>query len=115
MTALRTERDHKAAIMFQKVRVQRYEQGSPESEYSKLLTTYASTFVIKQLKLDDKVKQITENEKKYLDETSEGKRGVSRTGCGHNSMLLPCRHLFALLGEPLFDLNVCDKRWTSAY
>ena len=83
-------------------------------------TEYASTLVIKQLKLADKVKNIRENED-YLVETSEGERVVSCTGCGcifHNSMLLPCRHMFALrikLGEPLFDPNICDKRWTSAY
>ena len=40
--------------MFQKVKVQPYEQGSPEMEYSKLLTSYASTFVIKQMKLAHK-------------------------------------------------------------
>lgn len=119
LTALWTERDHKAAIMFQKVKVQPYEQGSPESEYSKLLMTYASTFVIKQLKLADKVKEIKEHAENYIVETSEGERVVSLTDCGcifHKSMLLPCRHMFALrtkLGESLFEPNVCDKRWTS--
>ena len=48
--------------MFQKVKVQLYEQGNPKSEYSNLLTTYISTFVIKQLKLADKVKVIRDAE-----------------------------------------------------
>ena len=102
--------------MFQKVKVQPYEQGSPESEYSKLLTTYASTFVIKQLKLADKVKVIKEDAENYVVDTSEGEKIVSLTGCGcifHKSMLLPCRHVFALrtkLGESLFESICCDKR-----
>ena len=58
LTTLRTERDHKAALTFQKVKVQRFEQGSPENEYSKVLTDYASSFVIKQLQLAKKVKDI---------------------------------------------------------
>ena len=60
LTPLRTERDHKAAIMFQKGKVQPYEQGSPESEYSKFLTTYASTFVMKQLKLASRVSDLSQ-------------------------------------------------------
>ena len=31
LATLRTERDHKAAVMFQKVKVQNFEQGSAES------------------------------------------------------------------------------------
>ena len=40
LTALRTERDHKAAIMFQNVKVNPFRDDSPESQYSKLLTSY---------------------------------------------------------------------------
>ena len=35
-----------------------------------------------------------------------------------SSMKLPCRHIFALrkeLKEPLFDVNLCDKRWSKDY
>ena len=56
LTALRTERDHKAAILFQKIKVNSFSPGSPEYEHSNLLTSYASSFVIKQFKLVDKVK-----------------------------------------------------------
>ena len=44
--ALRTERDHRAAIMFQKVRVNPYTEDGPESKYTKLLISYATKFVL---------------------------------------------------------------------
>ena len=121
LTTLRTERDHKAALTFQKVKVQRFEQGSPENEYSKVLTDYASSFVIKQLQLAKKVKDIKCNGEQYTVESSEGELSVSLTKCScifRNSMLLPCRHMFALrqkLDEPLVDTNLYDDRWTSLY
>jgi len=121
LTALRTERDHKAALMFQKVKVHPFPSDSPESEYSKLLTSYASTFVLKQLKLAEKVKQIEENGEQFTVETSEGQKVVSPSDCScifRTAMMLPCRHMFALrneLHQPLFDADLCDKRWTSAY
>lgn len=121
LTALRTERDHKAAVMFQKVKVVPYDQGSPESEYSKLLTSYASSFVIKQIQLAPKVKGIKSVGDQYVVDTSEGNKVVSLTDCYcvfRKSMLLPCRHMLALrimLKEPVFDSTICEKRWTSAY
>ena len=60
LTALRTERDRKAAIMFQKVKVTPFVDHSPESQYSKLLTTYAVEYVLKQLNMADKVGTFTE-------------------------------------------------------
>ena len=62
LTALHTERDHKAALMFQKVRVCPFPKDSAEYSYSHLLTSYAFTFVNKQLKLIDKVKNFEEAE-----------------------------------------------------
>ncbi|XP_065886150.1 zinc finger SWIM domain-containing protein 3-like isoform X3 [Dysidea avara] len=121
LTALRTERDHKAAVMFQKTKVQPFSQGSPESEYTKLLTLYASTLVLKQLELAKKVKEIKEDNGRYIVQTSEGERTVSleKCACGfYSSICLPCRHIFALrikLGKPLYDPTVCEQRWTTAY
>ena len=67
LTALRTEHDHKAAIMFQKTKVQPFAQGSPEGEYTKLLTpSYASALVLKQLELAKKVKEIKEENGRYV-------------------------------------------------
>ena len=115
LTALRTERDHKAAIMFQKVKVNPFCDDSPESKYSKLLTTYAADYVHKQLKLVDKVHEIKEENGQYTVETSEGVKVITLSSCGcvfNTSMLLPCRHMFALrykLQEPLFAAELCDK------
>ena len=121
LTALRTERDHKAAIMYQKVKVHPFPANSPESDYSKVLTSYAATFVLKQLKLKEKVKEIVANGEQFTVETSEGQRVVTPSDCScifRTAMMLPCRHMFALrsnLHQPLFDASLCDKRWTSAY
>lgn len=121
LTALRTERDHKAAVMFQKVKVVPYDKGSPESDYSKLLTSYASSFVIKQIQLVHKVKGIKESSGQYVVNTSEGDKIVSLSDCDcafRKSMLLPCRHMLALrimLKEPIFDAALCERRWTAEY
>lgn len=121
LTALRTERDHKAALMFQKVKVHPFLANSPESEYSRLLTSYALGFVLKQMKLAAKVKDIKENGEEYIVPTSEGERAVCITRCNcifNTAMSLPCRHMFALrakLGESLFDENICEKRWKIVY
>ena len=99
LTALRTERDHKAAVMFQKVRVCPFPKDSAEYSYSQLLTSYAFTFVNKQLKLIDKVKNFDEAEEGYVCQTSEGSRNVNLSDCScafRTSMLLPCCHMFAL-------------------
>ena len=121
LSALRIERDHKAAVMFQKVKVHPFPADSPESDYSKLLTPYALAFVMKQLKLAEKVRQIVEVGETFTVETSEGKKVVSLSNCHcifYTSMSLPCHHMFALrikLNQPLFDADLCNKRWTSAY
>ena len=74
LTALRTERDHKAAIMSQKIKVTPFREGSPQSLYSRLLTNYAAEFVHKQLKLVNKIPQFIENDgdREYIANTSEG-------------------------------------------
>ena len=121
LTALRTERDHRAAVMFQKVKVHPFPANSPESEYSKILTSYALGFVLKQMKLAEKVKEIKENRDGYIVHTSEGERSVSLSHCDcifHTAMSLPCRHMFALrafLEKPLYDGSLCEKRWTLTY
>lgn len=77
--------------------------------------------VIKQIELAKKVKAINEVDGHYSVETSEGEKRVSLTDCEcifRRSMLLPCRHMFALrskLGQPLYASDLCDKRWTTAY
>lgn len=121
LTALRTERDHKAALVFQKVKVNPFRDDSPQSMYSRLLTNYAADFVHKQLELAGKVSSITSEGDKYTVKTSEGQKSVTLSNCEcifSRSMLLPCRHIFALRsqqGLSLFDAALCHERWTSAY
>lgn len=110
--------------MFQKVKVQNFGKGSTEYQYSQFLTAYASSYVIKQLSLTPKVKEIdtTENSDIFNVQTSEGVKNVSLADCDclfRKSMVLPCRHIiFALrkkLKIPLYDEQLCDTRWTSVY
>ena len=99
LTALRTERDHKAALMLQKVKVIPFSEDSPECQYSNLLTTYAADYVLKQMKMTEKVQDITEKDDHFTVKTSEGLKVVSLTSCEcifHSSMRLLCRHIFAL-------------------
>ena len=121
LRALRTERDHKAAIMFQKIPVYAFPPVTPEGEYSKLLTSYALPLVIKQIDLSQSLKEIKDKDGQYSMLSSEGEITVSVLNCEcifRKSMLLPCRHMFALrskLGQPLYQADICDKRWTTAY
>ena len=87
--------------MFQKVKVLPFQQGTAEFDYTKHLTSYAAGFVLKQLELVSKVKDIKDDGsgQYYKVQTSAGKVQVSEFDCGcifHQSMLLPCRHMFAL-------------------
>ena len=58
LTALRTERDHRATVQFQKVKVHAFQEGSAELRYSTLLTCYAVTYVLEQYELASKVKDL---------------------------------------------------------
>ena len=119
--ALRTERDHRAAVQFQKVKVHAFQEGSAELQYSTLLTCYAATYVLKQYELASKVKDLMQCGEFYKVTTSEGEKVVNEKDCGcifRQSMLLPCRHIFALrkkLKKLLYDPNLCNKRWTISY
>lgn len=121
LTTLRTERDHKAAIMFQKVKVIPFSENTPEYQYSKLLTSYATQYVLKQMELAKTVKDIIEEDCCFAVQTSEGRKEVSISNCQcifNSSMHLPCRHIFALrkkLNKPLFCHDFCDPRWTADY
>lgn len=100
LTSLRGERDHKAALQFQKVKVHPFLASSPKAQYAKLLTSYAFSFVLKQMKLSAQVKTIHEESGNvYKIETSEGMKAVTTMECGcifQRSMKLPCRHILAL-------------------
>ncbi|XP_065901380.1 zinc finger SWIM domain-containing protein 3-like [Dysidea avara] len=121
LNSFRRKRDHKVATMFQKIKVSCFKDDSPESHYSKFLSSYAAQFVHKQLHLAHKVSTITANGECYVVDTTEGQTNLTPSTCEcifNKSMLLPCRHIFALrikLDQPLFDTALCDKRWSVAY
>lgn len=118
LRTLRIERDHKAALMCHKVKVQLFARDTVEADYNSLLTPYSFSFINKQLQLMSKVKEIKYIDSNYVVETTDG---VSDHHCEcvfFKSMRLPCRHIFVVrnkLGLPLFDSDLCDKRWTSEY
>lgn len=68
LTTLRTERDHQAALVFQKVKVMPFQDDSPRSMYSRLLISYAAGFVHKQLELAEKVSSFTMEGNKHYGE-----------------------------------------------
>jgi zinc finger SWIM domain-containing protein 3 len=121
LRALRTERDHKVAVMLQKVKVIPFAEGSTEMDYSKYLTLYAFGFVFKQLQMINLEKEIKKVDDHWEVETSSGLQSLSTLQCTcvfNCSMRLPCRHILALrstLDLPLFDAELCDKRWSMEY
>ena len=125
LTALRTERDHQAAVQFQKVKVHAFQEGSAELQYSTLLTCYAATYVLKQYELASKVKDLMQCGEFFKVTTSEGEKVVNEKDCGcifRQTMLLPCRHIFALRKKlknhsmtPIFATNVGQFRITSPH
>ena len=103
------------------MRVHTFPEGSAEMKYSKLLTPYASGYLLKQIELISKVKEIKEDNGHFIIEAAEGTVTLTSSCCScifYSSMRLPCRHIFALrtkLSQPLFEAGLCDKRWTADY
>ena len=60
LSVLRRERNYKAVVSYQKVRCNPHVPSSPQAAYSNLLTSYASSFVFKQIDLS------MEHEYEYL-------------------------------------------------
>ena len=82
LTTLMGERDHKVGIQFQKIKVHPYSTSSPEAQYAGLLTSYDSTFVIKQIKLSDHVKSLHKDTvNTFRVETSKGITEVTPVDC----------------------------------
>ena len=123
LRVLRNERDHKAALVAQKVPVvYNSHHDTTIANYVQHLTPYAYKFVEKQLELTSKVKlNPTSAAGVYEVESSEGKIKVSSDICEctfWKSMKLPCRHILAAresAGTDLFDETLCDRRWSSCY
>lgn len=120
--SLRTERDHRALNVFQKIPVTPFKPETPEYQYMEHITPYALNFVIKQLELVKKVKIVSHDEANvYMINSSEGiiRTTASECSCSfYKSMLLPCRHVFAVRSASKLDLysaELCASRWTLAY
>ena len=68
LRVLRSERDHKASTVIQKVPVTFHSTTDPVSlSYMQYLTSYAYNFLSKQMALKDKIKLINDGEKFYYD------------------------------------------------
>ena len=121
LDSLCTECDHRAVLVFQKVPVTVYKQNTPEYLYMQLLTPYALGYVVKQLSLIDRVKILDKSGDVYEINTTEGIVKATATDCScgfRKSMLLPCRHIFAVRSSSRVDLyspELCATRWTLAY
>lgn len=123
LRVLRSERDHKAALVAQKVPVVFHNTDDATLlSYMHHLTPYAYQFVAKQMELTDKVKLTQDGDDEvYCAASSEGHIEVSASNCectSWKSMKLPCRHILAVrlrVGKELFEEALCDPRWSSGY
>ena len=122
LRVLRSERDHKAALVAQKVPVSYHTLTDDGSlSYMKYLTPYAYQFLAKQMELKKKVKLQPQEDGAFEAISSEGLITVTGTTCqctSWKSMKLPCRHILMArsnLGMSLYDEALCDKRWSTAY
>ena len=125
LRVLRSERDHKAALVAQKVPVAFHSCFSNDDllNYMNFLTPYAYRFVAKQMELKEKIQPQQKEDDIDLYEvmSSEGLLTVTKSSCQCTlwlSMKLPCRHIFAtrsLLNIPLYDEFLCCQRWTADY
>lgn len=120
LNCLRNERNHKAVLQYQKVKINNFENDSVQSKYETLLTSYALSFVLENIKKSEKV--LIENKAGlYLAKSSAGIVNVTPSSCSclfSKSMLLPCEHLFRCRKEEnltLFEDTLCDQRWTKKY
>lgn len=82
ITSIWTERDHKSALLYQKVKLYPFSDSSPEAKYSVFLTSNAFESVLKQLQLTEKVTFTNpSDDTKVLVETSHGLKAVATTSC----------------------------------
>jgi len=122
LSSLRQERDHQAAVSFQKVKVDRFPCNSAEHLYSLLLTPYASSYVTKQLQTKvDQSKFTADHAGGYTFSAHRGDLQVTSNSCTcifWSSMSLPCRHIFGLrrlLNVQLYEESLCNQRWTREF
>lgn len=117
------ERDAKAANhILKKPLVQFLDHQEDLLQYMNLLTNYSFDYVHKQINSIEKVKIMNKSDNGFF-EVSCSNRNTLTTAescqCGDfSSMLLPCRHIFAVRKHqhiPLFSKDLCHIRWTRSY
>lgn len=120
--AMRLERDSRAAKQFLKTASVSTPLSSSEMQYGQLLTPYAAQFVREQMrKSDNVVLQEIEAGEKYSVAVQDCFIEVTSSNCSclfRKSMLLPCRHIFAVrkhLSFDVFSVVLCDRRWHADY
>ena len=120
--AMRNERNHKAAINYQKRKVLKYLPISIQEQYATLLTSYAAGFVTQQIEYLDRVGNMTENRNGVFHvRSSRGIEKVSRNSCTFlffSSVRLPGSHKFAArqaATENMYDESLRDIRWTNDF
>lgn len=102
LDSLALEKDHRAAMVFQKSSLTLYAQNTPLCEYQNYLTPFAFSYIVKQHSLADKIKITrTIDPESYTTKIISKDRTLSISSqhceCGFfKAMQLPCRHIFAL-------------------
>jgi len=124
LDSLALERDHRAAMVFKKCSVSLFPDNNCLSEYQKLLTPYAFSFVVKQFELSSNIK-ITETVVEDSCMTTIHSKGrdfitsLYQCDCGFfTAMELLCRHIFSLRKHTemsFFETKLCAVRWTRNY
>ena len=123
LDSLSIERDHRAAVIFQKSSVRSFSDNIPLHEYQDYLIPYTFSHVMKQFKLAQKVKVTASIDSKscttkfYSNERTIVTSKLS-CECGFfKAMQLPCRHISLHQHIHLnpFDDQFCALRWTRDY
>ena len=121
--SLKNERDHRASCVCSKEVIDLRPRSDGESEYKGLLTPYAFKFIQKQVEYSANTIILgTEDDRSARVKTNSlGDIVASIDSCKcsfFTSMLLPCRHIFAVrrhFNLTIYDEALCARRWTLAY
>ena len=81
LTALHKGVDQKAAAMIHKTPVRPWNNGSPESNYTTLLTPYAVNYVVQQLQRSKAITHIVSEEGKYYIQADKKMETVTVSSC----------------------------------
>ena len=115
----RTEINGKLCRSVNKVPTKSATDGVPESQYRRVLTSFAFSLVEQQMKKSDTV-QVTETWDKYSCTSGGLEYDTTETTCTcdfRRQYKLPCKHIFAVRKKQeveLFSQELIESRWTKA-